>query len=83
MTEERRTQPDRRILPRPGGRRATDPPADWLSVTDYARVHGVSRRTVQKWLRANILLIYKVGTLIRIRNLPPNDSHHAAQTSAN
>lgn len=70
---DRRQRPDRRILPRPGGRRATDPPADWLSVTDYARVHGVSRTTVNKWMRAAILQTYRVGKLIRIRNIPPDE----------
>jgi len=78
MAEDRRDadQPDRRFSSRARvntGRRDTDPPAEWLSVTAYARVHGVSRRTVQKWLRAAILKTYRVGTLIRIRNIPPDE----------
>jgi hypothetical protein len=76
VIEDRRDpcRPDRRKVPRPGGRRETDEPCEWLSISDYARRYGVDRATVYKWLRADILLIYRVKTLVRIRNLPP-DQH--------
>jgi excisionase family DNA binding protein len=79
---ERRHQADRRSFPRPGGRRATDPPADWLSITDFAARYGVHRATVYKWLSANLLHIYRVGGLTRIRNLPP-DEHRAVVSASN
>lgn len=65
-------QSTRRKLARPGGRRAGDPPVEWLTVNEFADAYSVSRSTVHKWLRAEILEIYRVGALIRIRNLPPN-----------
>jgi hypothetical protein len=57
---------------RAGGRRATDPPADWVSVSDYAARYGIDRSTVYKWLGEELLEIYRVGSLLRIKNLPPN-----------
>jgi hypothetical protein len=71
-------QPDRRrALARPGGRRATDPPAEWITITAFADRYGVNRHIVYKWLANKLLDIYEVGSLLRIRNLPP-DQHDAA-----
>jgi hypothetical protein len=64
-------QPDRRrTLARPGGRRASDPPAEWITIAAYAVRYGVNRHIVYKWLAAHLLDIYEVGSLLRIRNLP-------------
>jgi hypothetical protein len=70
-------RPDRRKSSRPGSRRADDPPPDWLSISDFAKRYGIDRGTVYKWLRAQLLDVYRVDTLLRIRNLPPDQ--HAAQ----
>jgi excisionase family DNA binding protein len=70
--ERRQNGPNRRRMPRPGGRRATDPPAEWLSITEYACRHSVSRHTVYKWLREGLLEHYAVETVVRIRNRPPS-----------
>ena len=77
MLERRHTQ-DRRALPR-GGRRSTDPPAEWLSITAYAQQYGVTRGTVYKWLTSNLLCTYRLGPVRRIRNLPP-DQHASERT---
>ncbi len=46
--------------------------AQWLSIKRYARVYGVDRGTVYKWLaHGGILEVYQVGTLRRIRHQPP------------
>jgi hypothetical protein len=76
---ERRQQPDRRAPDRKGGRRATDVQPEWISVGVFARLYGVDRRTVRKWLACELLDIYRVGALIRIRNLPPDE--HAKMAS--
>lgn len=69
---------DRRRMPRPGGRRTDDPPPDWVSITEFAQRYGVTRGKVYEWLAAKILWTYQVGTLTRIRNLPPDD-HRVAR----
>lgn len=71
MSLERRQTPDRRGPGREGGRRQTDPQQEWVSISDYARIYGIDRATVYKWLRADLLVVYQVGTLRRLRNLPP------------
>lgn len=44
----------------------------WLSVSAYARVWGVSRRTVYKWLDEGLLDSYTAPpSVIRIKNTPP------------
>lgn len=58
-------------MPRVGGRRRADTAPEWLSITDYAFRYGVDRSTVYKWLESNLLETYRVGTLVRIKNLPP------------
>lgn len=70
-------RPDRRVIFRAGGRRRTDTSADWLSVSDYARRYGVDRGTVYKWLNAELLDVYKMGLIVRIRNRPPDQHEHA------
>lgn len=48
--------------------------AQWLSIKKYARVYGVDRGTVYKWLaHGGILEVYQVGTLRRIRHQPPRE----------
>lgn len=73
---ERRTQPDRRahLLPRlgPQGRRATDAPG-WLSISAYARTWGLTRNTVYKLLENGNLETYRVLTVVRIRNVSPDE----------
>jgi hypothetical protein len=69
-----RREAARRVIPRLGGRRADDPPAEWVTVTAFALRYGVDRSTVYKWLDSELLLTYRVGKLLRIRNLPP-DAH--------
>jgi hypothetical protein len=64
----------RRSSARRGGRRASDLPPEWLSVSDYAHCYGVDRDTVHKWLQADLLESFRVGKLIRIRHTPPRDS---------
>ena len=70
-------RPDRRkLLARVGGRRATDTTdREWLTVTAFAARYGVSRGTVYKWLAGRHLETYEQGTVLRVRNLPP-DQHH-------
>lgn len=80
MTEDRR-QRTRRSPNRAGGRRATDRQPEWLSVTLYAEKYGVDRNTVYKWLKAGLLVSYRVESLVRIRNLQPNQ-HRALLKAA-
>jgi excisionase family DNA binding protein len=44
----------------------------WLCITDYADTYGVHRSTVYKWLDANLLEVYRVERVVRIKNKPPN-----------
>lgn len=48
---------------------------EWLSRAAYAEKYGVSLRTVWKWLDVGALETYRVGKILRIRDLPP-DQHH-------
>jgi transposase-like protein len=54
------------------------PTADWLSITQYADAYGVHRQTVRKWIDhsqnggAKILITWQIGTVVRIKNLPPS-----------
>jgi len=83
VNDDRRdpTQPDRRKDGnRRGGRRADDPQAAWLTIAAYARLYGIGRDTVYKWLSADLLWTYRVGPILRIRNLPP-DQHRLPQQS--
>lgn len=46
----------------------------WVSVSEYARIYGVDRATVYKWLKhGGILETYRVGSLRRVRHVPPKD----------
>lgn len=62
--------------------KASDPPAEWVSVSDYARTHSVSRNTVRKWMRARLLEFYKVDVIVRIKNVPPDQQRHAQDCSS-
>jgi excisionase family DNA binding protein len=44
----------------------------WVSISGYARIYGVDRSTVYKWLEAGILDAYRVGRCIRLKNQPPH-----------
>jgi hypothetical protein len=74
---DRSTLDRRRLLPRArlhGGRRAYDgKPAEWLSVKDFADKYGIGTDTVHKWIKSDVLLIYKMGALIRIRDIRPDE----------
>lgn len=61
--------------------RVIDRSPDWLTVTAYARIYGVSRGVVYKWLRADLLEIFRVGALLRVRNQPPKDAGTVHQRS--
>jgi excisionase family DNA binding protein len=43
----------------------------WLSISAYARAYGIDRGTVYKWLEARVVISYRVGRLIRIKDEPP------------
>jgi len=47
----------------------------YVSISTFARIYGIDRGTVYKWLRAHMLETYKLGKVLRIRNLAP-DQHH-------
>lgn len=48
--------------------------SEWLTIKAYARIYGVDRGTVYKWLaNGGILDTYQVGTLRRIRHQPPRE----------
>ncbi len=72
--EAERRQADRRSPDRLGGRRANDPQPQWVSLSVYARIYGLDRATVYRLLRlTGVLDTYTVGSLRRIRNVPPRD----------
>jgi hypothetical protein len=70
-------RPTRRRNPRLGGRRKYDAPAEWVSVTEYAARHSVHRTTVYKWRDLGLLECYQVENVVRIRNIPPRQTHPA------
>lgn len=47
------------------------PEPRWVSISAYARIYGVDRRTVYKWLDAGLLTVYRVDRVVRIKALPP------------
>jgi hypothetical protein len=55
---------------------------EWLTRRAYAVKYGVSRRTVWKWLDAGILESFRVGTLTRIRDLPPDQHKKSSDMNA-
>jgi hypothetical protein len=83
VIDDRRQQPDRRAPGRGGGRREYDEQPDWISVTRFAARYGVDRGTVYKWLGMQLLDIYRVGSLVRIRNLPPDQHRSGGRTQEN
>lgn len=48
--------------------------APWLSISAFARRYGVDRGTVHKWLNQKLLDHYRVGLIVRVKNIPP-DQH--------
>lgn len=44
---------------------------EWVSIKEYAAIYGIHRNTVRKWIDNDLLLTYKVGTIVRVRNIPP------------
>ena len=53
---------------RPPSRRDPD---RWVSISQYARIYGVDRATVYKWLDLGVLKFYRVQRCVRIENIPP------------
>jgi excisionase family DNA binding protein len=49
-------------------------PGGWVSITQYAHTYGISRSTVYKWLDAHLLITYRKGRVLRIKDAPP-DQH--------
>lgn len=45
--------------------------AEWVSISAYARIHQIDRVTVYKWIQAGLLVYYRVGAVVRIKNQPP------------
>lgn len=43
----------------------------WISISQYARIYGVSRPTVYKWLRAGLLETWRVRRCVRVKNQEP------------
>lgn len=46
----------------------------WISISQYARLYGVSRPTVYKWLKAGLLETWKAGRCVRVLNRKPRDA---------
>lgn len=60
------------------------PKPEWVSISAYAIIHGVHRKTVHKWLDSGLLETFRVGRCIRIRCLTPEvvKSHSLRNTKA-
>lgn len=58
---------DRRQKPR----RACDVEQEWLTISGYAKKYNANRRTVYKWIAAGLLTTFKVGYVVRVKDLPP------------
>ena len=56
-------------------------PAAWVSISEYARLYGLTRNTVYKLLENQSLETYRVLKVVRIRNTRP-DQHHAEPRQA-
>lgn len=52
------------------------PQPEWVSISRYAVLFGVNRRTVYKWLEGGLLVCWRVGRVVRIRKQPPNRELH-------
>src|SRR5688572_3613836 len=58
-----------------------DVPPDWISVSGFARKYEMDRSIVWKWLRNDQLIMYRVGRVVRIRDVPP-DRHFRQRRKA-
>lgn len=81
LMDDDRRQSERRAPGRAGGRRHSDVKPEWVSVTDYAIIYGLSRSKVYLLLAEGLLRTYAVGELRRIRNAPPNDRTHREEVA--
>jgi uncharacterized protein YggL (DUF469 family) len=45
--------------------------SEWLSIAAYGRCYSADRKTVRKWLEGGLLITFRVGRVIRIKNQPP------------
>lgn len=45
--------------------------AEWVSVSVYATLFSVNRKTVYKWRDAGLLTTIQVGRCLRVLNQPP------------
>lgn len=52
--------------------------AAWVSISAYARTHGVHRNTVAKWVKLGVLDFWKQGKIVRVKNQPPQPSDDRA-----
>ena len=57
------------------------PPASWVSISQYARLYGLTRNTVYKLLGNRSLETYRVLKIVRIRNVPPHQQQAGAEAS--
>lgn len=53
-------------------------PSAWVSISDYARTYGLSRSTVYLLLKRGALEHYRVLSVVRIKDAPP-DRHQPKQ----
>lgn len=52
-------------------RNGARPPATWVSISEYARIHGLHRNTVAKWVKLAAVECWKKGKIVRVKNQPP------------
>ena len=45
--------------------------AVWVSLSTYARIYGVHRNTVAKWVKLELLECYRLGHTVRVKHEPP------------
>lgn len=50
-------------------------PAAWVSISEYARLWGVNRNTVAKWVKLEAIEHYRKGAIVRVKNQSPTDEH--------
>jgi len=48
-------------------------PATWVSISAYARIHGLHRNTVAKWVKLEAVEYWRKGKVVRVKNEPPQD----------
>lgn len=56
-------------------------PAAWVSISQYARLYGLTRNTVYKLIEQQRLESYRVLRIVRVKNVSP-DQHLAKAPSS-